>query len=119
MVQLTTMASAAANTTDIEPDVRLRDWFTAYIHKLEDLKYFGLMRGYAYRAVRIPDEMSREYGDLRSVLREIEIEITQKIVRDSNSGPTTFHLLDIRVLHCINIQEYEVPGISSKQLFNS
>ena len=67
------MASAAGSITDKEPDARLRDWFTAYINKLEDidLKVFGI---FYQSSSRIPDEMRREYGDLRSVLREVEVD---------------------------------------------
>ena len=69
------MASAAGSTTDIEPDDRLRDWFTAYINNLEDFDKLNLdfFEARACRA-KIPDEMSREYGDLRSVLREVEVD---------------------------------------------
>ena len=69
------MASAAGSTADIEPDVRLRNWFTAYMIKLEDFDKQNLdfLEARACRA-KIPDEMSREYGDLRSVLREVEVD---------------------------------------------
>ena len=69
------MASAAGNATGVEPDDRLRDWFTAYINKIEDIDKLnlGLLEAPACRA-KIPDEMSREYGDLRSVLREVELD---------------------------------------------
>ena len=69
------MASAARSTTDISPDDRLRDWFTAYINKLEgiDRRNIDFFEARACGA-RIPDEMSREYGDLRSVLRELEVD---------------------------------------------
>ena len=67
------MASAAGRTTVIEPDDRLRDWFTAYIDKLEDIGRRNLDFYEELRA-KIPDEMSREYGDLRSVLREVEVD---------------------------------------------
>ena len=73
------MASAAGSTTDIEPDDHLRDWFTAYINKLEDIeeKYPNVYDQYDNRQPAIaaaPDEMSREYGDLRSVLREVGVD---------------------------------------------
>ena len=87
------MASEAGSTADIEPDVCLRNWFTAYINKVEDLEKQNLdffeakipdtayidkledldkqnldsFEAHACRD-RIPDEMLREYGDLRSVL---------------------------------------------------
>ena len=69
------MASAAGSSTDIEPDDRLRDWFTAYISKLEefDKLNLGFSQSRACRA-KIPDERRREYGDLRSVLREVEVD---------------------------------------------
>ena len=64
------MASAAGSTTVIEPDDRLRNWFTAYIIKLEDIDKQRLNHFYW-----LPDEMSREYGDLlESVLREVEVD---------------------------------------------
>ena len=69
------MASVAGSTTAIEPDDHLRDWLTAYINKLEgidkqDLDFFEARP----RRARIPDEMSREYGGLRSVLREVKVD---------------------------------------------
>ena len=69
------MISVAGSTTGIAPDDRLRNWFTAYINKLEDLykqdlDFFEAIE----RRVRIPYyEISREYGVLRSVLREVEV----------------------------------------------
>ena len=67
------MASATGSITNIEPDDRLRDWFTAYINKLEDMdKHLGLSERLDCKN-RIPDEMSREYGDLTSLLREVEV----------------------------------------------
>ena len=69
------MASAAGSITDIEPDVRLRNWLTVYMGKLEDIDRRILRYSQANaRSSRIPDEMSREYGDLRSVLREVEVD---------------------------------------------
>ena len=69
------MASVAGSATDIEPDDCLRDWLTAYINKLEgtDKQDLDFFEARACRA-KIPDEMSREYGDLRSVLREVDVD---------------------------------------------
>ena len=69
------MASAAGSTADIEPDVCLRNWFTAYSNKLEDMdkQHLGLFERLDCRD-RIPVEMRRECGELRSVLREVEVD---------------------------------------------
>ena len=69
------MASAAANTKGIEPDDRLRDWFTAYINKIEDIDKLNLGFGDRFDcSSMIPDEMSREYGDLGSVLIKVDVD---------------------------------------------
>ena len=56
------MASAAGSTTDIEPEDRLRDWFTAYISKFDDIDKKNPIRikqysNYNATVAKIPDEM--------------------------------------------------------------
>ena len=98
------MASVAGSTTDIEPDDRLRDWLTAYINKLEgidkqDLDFFeAIERRFECLAIipcraKIPDEMSREYGDLRSVLREVEVDKVWMILMSVTESQSSVDML--------------------------
>ena len=69
------MASVAGSNSCIDPADHLRNYFRAYISKLEDIDKQNLgLSHWLYCRDRIPDEMSREYGDLRSALREVEVD---------------------------------------------
>ena len=91
------MASAAGSTTDIEPDDCLRDWLTAYINKFEDMdkQNLGLFE-WIHCIVRIRDEMSREYGDLRSVLREVEVDKVWMILMSVTESQSSVDMLGRR-----------------------
>ena len=88
------MASATGSTTDIEPDDRLRNWFTGYINKIEgmDKQRLGFNDSLKCR-VRIPDEMRREYGDLRSVLREVEVDKVWMILMSVTGSQSSVDML--------------------------
>ena len=88
------MASAAGSLTDVpvRPDDRLRDWFTAYINKIEDMDKQRLNYFYWW----IPDEMSREYGDLRSVLREVEVDKVWMILMSVTGSQSSVDMLGRR-----------------------
>ena len=85
------MASEAGSTTDIEPDDRLRDWLTAYINKLQDNDKQRLgFNDWLECRDGIAVEMLREYGDLRSVLREVEVNKVWRILMSVTTGSQNY-----------------------------